>query len=302
MLYSKTTNILTFNGWHPLVPNETIIHDLIVLNERKKRIVEIEGEINIVPKQSHGFIYLRNEYIDTIVDRDSEEEASTMIIATDRTETFSEFKSWTFDEIYILGLILTDAYYNQSGGIEIYQSAKKKSVVERIDATLSNLGYKGSLGQRDRNGKHYTWRIAKESADHFKSKFDLPERGNPSVELIFLEQPQRRQLLSAMMDGDGTWNNLFHDYGVFYKPQIIDFFQILAMSLGYKCKINHHRKQIYISLAGYGAYCNATEPDMELHDKRTEFLSIERESNSDLWRPILKDNGKIFMGGTDADI
>ena len=303
MLYSKGTSILTFNGWLPLIPGPTtlgsgdfILKDLIAIDDGKKQIFKTEVDIEIKKKLSPGSLYIHNEYIETTIDRESWKEAKCILLAIDRVKTFPEYHSWTFDEIYILGMILTDAFYNQSGGIEIYQSAKKKRIVERIDNVLTEIGYKGSLSQRDRGGKHYTWRISKESADHFKNKFDLQDRSNPSFELIFMELNKRRHLLNAMMDGDGTWNNPQHDYGVFYKPQIIDFFQVLAMSLGYKSKINTHRKQIYITRSGYGGFFNTTEPKIDIRDHRTEFIELKENSNKLIY-PIMKDNGKIFIGG-----
>ena len=291
MLYSTTTNILGVKGWIPLVPNDVIIGELIVLNDLRNRITQIDSDLVVRQVKANGWATLLNEYVHTEVDMPAPKE---VLLATDKAETFDEFLDWSYEEIYILGMILTDAYYTKTGGIEIYQSAKKKRVVDRINEALDKLDYEGSLSERDRDGKHYTWRLKKESADRFKDKFCLLDRGNPSLDLIHLPIKRRRHLLNAMMDGDGTWNR-DNDYGVFYKPQIIDFFQILAMSLGYKCKINNHRKQIYISNAGFENHFNVTEPDIEVHAGFHPMLALESKLKRVI--PILKDNGKIFFGG-----
>jgi hypothetical protein len=294
MLYSKTASILGSRGWIPLKAGDTIISELVVLNDLRNRISQIDGDITVRPVTTLGWVQAYDEYLNTEFDLESAGKDFEVLLATDRSEVFPEFMDWTDEEIYILGMVLTDAYYTKTGGIEIYQSAKKKRVVDKIDGALGKLNYVGTLSQRDRDGKHYTWRIHKKSADEFKDKFCLADRGNPSLDLIHMTLERRRLLLNAMMDGDGTWNR-DQDYGCFYKPQIIDFFQILAMSLGYRCKINGHRKQIYISNVGFEDHFNTTKPVIERFSGRHELLSLETETKRII--PILKDNGKVFFGG-----
>jgi len=262
--------------------------------EKNGRILEEETiEISIKKKKIKEHSILRSEYIDTIIDTASLHPSSMVAIATNKVKDYPEFATFKEAEIYLLGLILTDAYYTKTGGIEIYQSAKKKFIPEKITEALDSLGYKYSFAERDRGGKQFTWRIAKESADHFKELFGLGERNNPSFEFIFLPNKLRYKLLLSMMDGDGTWNNKDFEYGVFYKPHIIDFFQVIAMSLGYKGKINRHRKQIYISLSGFLGTFNFTIPQVESWKHPVELFDIQSLENY----PIIKDNGKIFLGG-----
>lgn len=288
MLYSPTTQILTVNGWLPIA--EAV--NPIGLKNSTNRITKFKCSLSVGTTTVRQFVILQDEYIDTCISDDAIEDGTAFLLATDKVET--ETNDWSFQEIYLLGMILTDAYYNQSGGIEIYQSAKKSHVVQRIDEALSKSGFTGSLSQRERGGKHYTWRIGKASADEFKRKFHLMQRGTPDIDLLFMPNDKRGHLLNAMMDGDGTWNDR-QTYGVFYKPQIIDFFQLLAMTLGYKSKVNDHRKQIYISMAGYCNHLNATIPEMKFVNKRVILLSIENATEH--FYPTLKDNGKIFFGG-----
>lgn len=290
MLYSPTTQILTANGWLPLEFVKDITEP-IGLKSSTNRITKFECPLSVGTITVKQFVILQNEYIDTIVNDGTIEDGAGFLLATDRVQT--EVNDWSLHEIYLLGMILTDAYYNQSGGIEIYQSAKKSHVVQRIDEAIARSGFKGSLSQRERGGKHYTWRIGKASADEFKRRFHLMQRGTPDIDLLFMPNDKRGHLLNAMMDGDGTWNDR-HTYGCFYKPQIIDFFQLLAMTLGYKSKVNDHRKQIYISMVGYSNHLNITMPEMMFMNKKVTMLSVEGKEH---FYPILKDRGKVFFGG-----
>ena len=140
--------------------------------EKNGRILEEETiEISIKKKKIKEHSILRSEYIDTIIDTASLHPSSMVAIATNKVKDYPEFATFKEAEIYLLGLILTDAYYTKTGGIEIYQSAKKKFIPEKITEALDSLGYKYSFAERDRGGKQFTWRIAKESADHFKELF-----------------------------------------------------------------------------------------------------------------------------------
>lgn len=292
MFYSPTTQILTADGWWLL--GTDYISEPIGLKSSTDKITKFIGySLPVAEIPVGACIVLKDEYIDTVVGDERSEDRMGILLATDRVQT--EPNDWTLSEIYLLGMILTDAYYNQSGGIEIYQSAKKSHVVQRIDEAISRSGFTGSLSQRERGGKHYTWRIGKTSADEFKRKFNLMQRGTPDIDLLFMPNDKRGHLLNAMMDGDGTWNDR-HTYGVFYKPQIIDFFQLLAMTLGYKSKVNDHRKQIYISMAGYSNHLNITIPGMRFVNKKMTMLSVG-ENATEHFYPILKDNGKLFFGG-----
>jgi hypothetical protein len=293
MLYPKGAHILTFKGWLPLIEKDTIMSDLITFNRSSGCIEEGDNGILVKPKKVREHSVVRNEYIDTVIDTESLPADGRFLLAVNKTKTYIELEHFTDSEIYILGMILTDAYYNKSGGIEIYQAAKKKFIVERIDGALSELKYEGSLSQKDIGGKQYTWRIGKKSADLFKEKFDLQERGDPPIEYLFLSHKKRELLLDAMMDGDGTWNDYKKTYGIFYKPQIISFFQLMAMSLGYKCKINNHRKQIYISKSGFDGSMNYTEPTIQNWHSPFQMFELEGLEN----QPLILMNGKIYIGG-----
>lgn len=56
MLYSKTASILGSRGWIPLKAGDTIISELVVLNDLRNRISQIDGDITSAPSPlSAGF-------------------------------------------------------------------------------------------------------------------------------------------------------------------------------------------------------------------------------------------------------
>jgi hypothetical protein len=293
MLFSSKASILTTRGWEPIASIPYVL-DIIGLDLEKETIEEIPAagiasRIIRVPK----YMKLFGDYIYTTTNYEAETEAKKILVAYTKTKPNSEFKDLTMDEAYLLGMILTDAYFSKTGEIEIYQSMKKGHVVEKIDGVLTILGIEGSLYERQRQGTHFTWRIKKNSAALVKSRFNLQDRGNPSLQYLFMPFDTRMHLLMAMMDGDGTWNNDTRDYGVFYKPQIIDFMQLLAMTLGYRTKTNSHRKQIYLSRVGLEGKYNWIEPDMTPVKQKMELVEI---ASDQLFAPIIMENEKLFFG------
>lgn len=295
MLFSSTANILTFKGWEPIASLPYVL-DLIGLDLDRGMITEfpateLEGKLIRQPKH----LRLSGDYIQTITDDGAKEDAKRILVAWTKTETYPEYENFLMDEAYLLGIILTDSYFSQTGHIEIYQSMKKIKVVQQIEEALEKLGIQSSLYERERKGVHYTWRIKREAAQAIKDRFDLQDRGAPSIMYLFLPYDTRMHLLISLMDGDGTWNNPQRTYGVFYKPQIIDFVQLLAMSLGYKTKSNSHRKQIYLSRVGFEEKWNAIEPDMTPVKQKAEFIQLSVNGQSQ-FSPIIMDNGKLFFG------
>jgi hypothetical protein len=260
-------------------------HNTIAPLQGFKLIQEKVGRVQVI----------NQEYIKTKIIADPSEKIFPILGCRSFMEIPIQLKP---EEIYLLGMILTDAHYTATGGIEIYQSAKKHHVVEQIDNALSRLNLKGSLTKRERNGRHYTWRIYKEYADELKSLLDLQMRDNPSMKYIFMKESIRGKLLNAMMDGDGNWNNWERKYGTFYKPSVIDFFQILAFSLGYRSKTNRHRKQIYISRADLNGQINREIAVLTMENRKQEMFGLTwGTGKTQEAYPLMLDNGSIFIIG-----
>lgn len=134
---------------------------------------------------------------------------------------------------YLLGIILTDAWYSTDNIVEIYQGAENNRVCSDINRILSLLNIKYTRRKRTVNHKeHYTWRINKKNSPLLKDAIGLTERHQPPYTILFDEGICKHSLMVGLMDGDGTW--LSDTRGSFYKPGLALFFKTLIFMIGYR--------------------------------------------------------------------
>lgn len=295
MKFQNSTLFLTFKGWYPI--SEMGYLDFVSLNLVTNEIqVSPAADIDQLVSKENTHLRLHDDYLYTNTDMESAEQSERIRVANTKVKNWAEYDAFNVRQAYLLGIVLTDAHFTKEGHLEIYQSLKKERVMENISRVLEDLGIEGNLYERNRNGKHYTWRFSRKVSSVILECLDLLDRTAPSFKYLFLPHDARVHLLNALMDGDGTWNDNDRIYGVFYKPKLIDFFQVIAMSLGYKSKVNAHRKQIYISKVGLTNGENWIAPDMTQVKQKKELHELIMASGVQPFSPLLMDNGKIFFG------
>jgi len=152
----------------------------------------------------------------------------------------------------LIGWVLTDSYYRKGcKTIEIYQTSKKYTNEIRGILVELNINYNERVVERpykDTVSTLHTFTIPANEAGWIR---DIIPNREPTHDLISLCKEDRKALFESMIMADGTYklgrNNTLS--WTFYSQKLyrLEWFQLLAFSLGYSTLINEKKGVIQIS-------------------------------------------------------
>jgi hypothetical protein len=192
---------------------------------------------------------------------------------------FDNLTNSTFEDIEkakLIGWILTDAGYRKGcNTIEIYQSEKKYT--DEIRKILNNL----SIEFNERGNVDKTFTLLARKNDLTWIKEIIPNR-EPTSKLLYLPMKEREALFDAMIKADGSLKigrNGTISMAFYSKKNFrLEWFQLLAFSLGYSTIINNKKGVIQIS------------------NKRESMIQLSHFDGNKL--PIEKYNGRVWCVST----
>lgn len=158
----------------------------------------------------------------------------------------------------LLGWVLTDAHYKtKCDAIEIYQSENKYHNEIRDLLNRLNIEFTETLREKKSfkicekvypegiTTKHYVFYIKSSSTTKWIKQI-LPDR-EPTSYLLDLVYDERITLFNTMIMADGSVKSETNCAFYSIKPKRLDWFQLLAFSIGYSSIIDNDNGSIYLS-------------------------------------------------------